>query len=156
MDVKLLNQNPRLSSRPNVFQFAIFLTIALIESRCMFASEPFSSLSTSFFSSNLSIQHFRYVPFPYFTPKLFRFFYIWLLICFGALSTNFVRMIFFRYFGRSCFVCIAYLCIGTFWVFLYSPISFLFPGNHTCWCLTKKENLPNNGICRLGRPQSEI
>ena len=49
MDENLKNQNPCIPSQPWVFQFGIFLSVALSDSRCMSATGPFSSTCNSFF-----------------------------------------------------------------------------------------------------------
>ena len=48
MEVKFLNQNPCIPSKPGVFQIGTFLSIALRESRCIFAFRPSSGPYNSF------------------------------------------------------------------------------------------------------------
>ena len=119
-----LNQNPCMPSWTGVFLFVIFLSVALSGSRCMFTSGLFQVLL------NLINQFSIYVMFlffPYFTPKLFNFFCIRLLICHCALSTNLlVEFSFVFFLGKviSCFMYFAWLCPITFWVYVFPLISF--------------------------------
>ena len=102
-----------------VFSCSIFLSIALRESRCMSISKPSLSPCNSFFyviyQFALSVMSFL---FPDFTPKLFCFLCIQLLVCFSCILLQ------LHYFGRSYFVCVVWPCSSIFRVFLLSLILF--------------------------------
>ena len=66
---------------------------------------------------------FMIVQIPYFAPKSFSLPFIPLLDCPRNFS-YFLIEIFFRCFGRSCFVYIIWPCFGIFLVFLLSPVPF--------------------------------
>ena len=101
-------------SCPDVFQFSIFLNVALSESRCMSASGPSSSPCNSF-PSYLFIWLFCYVLFvPIFYPKIvFFLFFIRLLICYCTIASNLAK---FSFAILECPV----------WFVLFNPISAYF------------------------------
>ena len=78
-----------MPSWPGIFQFAIFLSVTLCKSGCIFTSRISTSSLNSFFHIDnpfyISIMVFL---FPYFILKLFGFFWICLLVCPCTLATN--------------------------------------------------------------------
>ena len=124
-NVLFKNQNEYIPSWSGIFQLGIFLINALSESRRISASEP-SFFFGICFSCYLSIWPFCYVhSVPIFYSKIILFplhpvvdLSLWILL------QQLVRWIFFCYFSRSWFVCIASPCSNIFWVFLLSSISF--------------------------------
>ena len=76
IEVKFLNQNPYIPSWTSDFQFSTFFSVDLSDSRCIPASGFLWSLYNSAFSFMLFL-------FLYFTPKLFCFLCIRLLVEFS-------------------------------------------------------------------------
>ena len=101
-----MNQKPRIPSWPGIFQFDILFSVVLSKSMCVSALgpslNPSSSLVIFFIHSAFSLWFFWLA---YFSPKSFRFFGIWLLVFFRVTPLAIVDRIFFRCFGKSCFVC---------------------------------------------------
>ena len=85
--MNFFNLNPCIPSRPGVFQFDIFCII-LYKSMCICAFGPSSSLSSSFIVLLIHSAFLLFSWLPYFTPKLFSFSCIWLLVCFCVISPN--------------------------------------------------------------------
>ena len=103
-----------------VFQFGIFSSTVLGESRCMFTS---GTCSSSFNSFIMLFIHLAFVLGSFFLHILLQN----RLVSFASgcwfFSTN---RVFLRYFGMFSFVLFVWHCPGTFWSLLFSPISFLF------------------------------
>ena len=133
---------PCILSLQGVFRLDIFLSVALSELKCISASRPSSSSCNSFFilfihsAFLLCSFHFHIL-----LQNCFVSFACWFVLVptgriffcyFGRSFQNlflctlyqFVGGIFFHYFGKSSFVCIAWPYSVTFWVSLLSPISF--------------------------------
>ena len=91
-----------MSSRPVVFQFVIFLTVALSPSGCMFTWEPFSSIRIGF--KILS---------PLSHP---------IVDMASPILPLFVGIIFFSCFRTSSFIYIVWSCVGIVLVFLLSVV----------------------------------
>ena len=92
MGVNFLIQYPW----PRVFQFGTFLSVALSESRCVFAFGLPSSPN-------------------FLVPKLLCFLVVQLLIC---AIFSYLLVEWFRCFGMSCFFCVVLSCLNIFLVFL--------------------------------------
>ena len=123
MEINFLNQNPCMPSRPEVFQFGIFLSIALSPSGCMFTWGPSSSIRNSLFILFIYFAFF-YLSVPIFCSKIF-----WPLshLVVGMASPILpltLPRIFSRCFWTSCFVYIVWSCLGIFLVFLLSLVFF--------------------------------
>ena len=118
MDVHFKNQNPYTPFFPGVFHF---LVVALSNWKSTSAPEPTSSLYDLFF---VSLMHSAFLLLLwYFTPQLFCFLCIRLLIFSSYILHWLDGRIFFRYFVMSCLIYIAWPCPGTFCVSLFLPIS---------------------------------
>ena len=105
MDVNFLYPNPCMPSWPGVFQFGTFLSVALGESKCMSNLGPSSSPCNSFFTFFIySVFLWR----SFYSYSLFRSCFVsFAFDCWFVLVHSPIGGIFFRYFGMSCFVCIA-------------------------------------------------
>ena len=86
---EFLNQYPCMPSRPGIFQFGTFLSVALSESLCIFDFGSSLSPSNSF---PMLLVHSDFLLYSlhsqYFTLKLFCFLVIQLLVCFHAFSSH--------------------------------------------------------------------
>ena len=93
------------------------------ESRCLFTFGLLQVLVIFFHSVYpFGISGILFL-FLHLSPKLFSF------VCMRFFNLSLCLLhrldkIFFRCFGRSCFVCIAWRCSDIFWVFLLSPVYF--------------------------------
>ena len=111
-------------SKIYVYHHNLTWVLRLALSRRIFASGSFSRSSNSFLYY-LSIQHFCDVlSYSIFYSKIVVSLTINCWLCLCALSINLLVEFFFRYFGMSGFVCIAWPCPGTIWVFLLLQTSF--------------------------------
>ena len=91
----------------------LFFSVALSECRCIFALEPSSSSSDSFFNVIYPFGYsVMFVAFPYFTPKLFCFLCIWLPVYLPTFPT--LQIIFSLYFWNVLFCVIVWSCLGIF------------------------------------------
>ena len=107
-----------ITSFSAIFKFGTFFNVSLSESSCIFAL-GLSSLASKYFPSSLSIRRFFHVHFiSIFSPKLFCFLIIQLLVCLCAFSP-YLLIEFCCCFGMSCFVCIVLLSLHIFLVFFF-------------------------------------
>ena len=111
-----------MPSHLDVFQFGTFLSVALRESRCIFAFVPSSSPSHSFHILLIHSAFVMFFSFLFVALKLFPFLVLLLFVCVCTFSPLLAGRIFFGVFGMSCFVCIALSCLDIFLVFLLSPV----------------------------------
>ena len=128
MGVNFLNQKPCIPSWPGVFQFYIFFSIVLSKSICISvlgpSSNPSSSLVILFIHSAFSLC---------FIVAIFSSKTVWFLLhpvvgMFSCHSLPIVDRIFFRCFGKTCFVWIVLPFVDISLIFLLSPaLSGLFP-----------------------------
>ena len=92
MEGDFLNQKPCIPSWPAVCQFYIFLSVTLSISVCIYAfgfsSSHFSYLVILFIDPSFSLC-LSLLLLPYFCPKSWVFFFIWLLVCFIQLYSQF-------------------------------------------------------------------
>ena len=124
-----MDRHDLFKPEPNEYHHLMFSSLVfswVLLSASMSTSKPPSSPRNSFhfiYPFDISVMFFV---FPFFTPKLFSNFCIRSLVC----SPQLLRRIFFRYFRRSCFACIAGHCLCIFWVsflsLIFSDLFFQF------------------------------
>ena len=124
-----MNQKPCIPLWPGVFQFNILFNVVLSKLMCISVLGPSSSPSS--FSFNIVYPFSIFVMFflvAIFSSKFARF--IWHLVVgmFSCHSLPIVDRIFFRCFGKSCFVCIVLPFVDISLIFLFLLALFgLFP-----------------------------
>ena len=128
MEVNFLNQKPCIPSWPGVFQFDILFSVVLSKSMCISVLGPSSSSSSSllmlFIHSAFSLCFLVAI----FLSKIVRFLLHPVVGMFSCYSLPVVDRIFFRCFGKSCFVCSVLPFVDIALIFLLSPaLSGLFP-----------------------------
>ena len=129
MEVNFLNQKQCIPSWPSVFQFDMLYTFFFLgKSIYISVLGPSSSLSSSlvilFIHSAFSLCFFVAI----FSSKIVRFLCHLVIGMFSCHSLPIVDKIFFRCFGKSCFVCIVLIFVDISLIFILSPaLSGLLP-----------------------------
>ena len=127
MEVNFLNQKPCISSWPEDFLFDIFCVV-LSKSMCIFAFGPSSSPCNSFVILFIHLAFSLWFLVAIFQSKIVRFLLHLVVGIFPCHLFPVVDRIFFRCFGKSCFVCIVLRFVDISLIFLLSPVlSGLFP-----------------------------
>ena len=113
---KFLKKESMYAIITRYFPIWYFLRLALGESRYIFAFGPSSTRSNSFSIFYPFDFNVRFVPFPYFAPKLFCLLVIRLLVCLHAFSSYLLLLFwialfffFFFFFCQYCFILSQYL-----------------------------------------------
>ena len=128
MEVNFLNQDPCIPSWPGVFQFDILFSVVLSKSMCISVLGPSSSPSSSLVMLLIHSAFSLCFLVAIFSSKIVRFLWYLVVCMFSCHSLPIVDRIFFRCFGKSCFVCIVLPFVDISLIFLLSPApSGLFP-----------------------------
>ena len=139
MEVDFLDQKPCIPSWPGVFQFDIFLNVALSKSVCISAFVPSSSSSISLYSFRLFVMFFCL---PYFSPKSLGFFLHPVDSMFYCHLLPIVDRIFFHRFAMSYFFCIVLPFVDISLIFLFHLYFLIYFLKFLLFCLLF--SVPNN------------